>query len=139
MALDGPCVQSLDLIGPFAVTACSRINDSKFLLQGISVPKEFEINHFLFGRIEANARKIPHRFTKKFKIESTNNRTLSTMANIGNKKNYVFNEAASKDYVCINQGTKLWLFLIISDHSRQFPTTPNYPIPPQTMSNHYLL
>merc|ERR1712026_357103 len=40
-----------------------------------------------------------------------------------NKKNYVFNEAASKDYVCINQGTKPWLFLIISDHSRPFPTT----------------
>ena len=35
-----------------------------------------------------------------------------------NKKNYVFNEAASKDYVCINQGTKPGLFLIISDHSQ---------------------
>ena len=34
-----------------------------------------------------------------------------------NKKNYVFNEAASKDYLCINQRTKSGLFLIISDHS----------------------
>ena len=56
-----------------------------------------------------------------------------------NKKNYVFNEAASKDYVCINQRTKPGLFLIIPDHSRQFPTIPNYPIPPETMFNHYLL
>ena len=37
-----------------------------------------------------------------------------------NKKNYVFNEAASKDYVCINQGTKAGLFLIISDHYRLY-------------------
>ena len=39
-----------------------------------------------------------------------------------NKKNYVFNEAASKDYVCTNQGTKPGLFLIISEF-RPLPTT----------------
>ena len=36
-----------------------------------------------------------------------------------NKKNYVFNEAASKDYLRINQGTKgcFLSFPTISDHS----------------------
>ena len=30
-------------------------------------------------------------------------------------------------------------FLTTTDHSQQFPTTPNYPIPSRTTSNHYLL
>ena len=30
----------------------------------------------------------------------------SLLTTAHNKKNYVFNEAASKDYFCINQGTK---------------------------------
>ena len=54
-----------------------------------------------------------------------------------NKKNYVFNEAASKDYMCINQGTKPGLLLTISDHYRPLLATPNHLMSPWTIFNHF--
>ena len=63
--LDGPCVTSLNLIGQFAVTACRRIGQSDdFILQGVSLPAELKTNHFLFGRLEDYARKIPSSILK---------------------------------------------------------------------------
>ena len=63
--LDGPCVTSLNLIGQFAVTACRRIGQSNdFILQGVSLPAELKTNHFLFGRLEDYARKIPSSILK---------------------------------------------------------------------------
>ena len=62
---DGPCVTSLNLIGQFAVTACRRIgNSNDFILQGVSLPAELKTNHFLFGRLEDYARKIPASIAK---------------------------------------------------------------------------
>jgi len=53
---DGPLVKSLDLIGPFAITNCARIENNTFVANGVSVPKEFEMNHALFGLLEQRAR-----------------------------------------------------------------------------------
>lgn len=53
---DGPLVHSLDLIGPFAVTSCTRTGDHSFMVNGVSMPKEFATNHALFGLLEQRAR-----------------------------------------------------------------------------------
>lgn len=64
--VDGPCITSFDLIGPFAVTACQRVNDSDFVVQGVSLPAELKTNHFLFGRLEEHARKVPRHILNMF-------------------------------------------------------------------------
>ena len=56
---DGPCITSFELIGSYAVTACQRVGPADFILQGVSLPAELKTNHFLFGRLEEYARKVP--------------------------------------------------------------------------------
>ena len=83
--LDGPCIRSLGLIGQFSVTACSRIGDRTFIIQGVSMPKEFKTNHFLFGRLEQNAKNIPKHISAEANQTIQSNRIL---ANVG-KVNYL--------------------------------------------------
>lgn len=78
--LDGPCIRSLELIGQFSVTACSRIGDRTFIIQGVSMPKEFKTNHFLFGRLEQNAKNIPKHISAEANQTIQSNRIL---ANVG--------------------------------------------------------
>ena len=78
--LDGPCIRSLGLIGQFSVTACSRIGDRTFIIQGVSMPKEFKTNHFLFGRLEQNAKNIPKHISAEVNQIIKSNRIL---ANVG--------------------------------------------------------
>lgn len=81
--LDGPCIRSLELIGQFSVTACSRIGDRTFIIQGVSMPKEFKTNHFLFGRLEQNAKNIPKHISAEANQSIQSNRIL---ANVGKVK-----------------------------------------------------
>merc|ERR1712241_732127 len=64
--VDGPCITSFGLIGPFAVTACQRLNETDFVLQGVSLPAELNTNHFLFGRLEEYARKVSRHIRDMF-------------------------------------------------------------------------
>ena len=81
--LDGPCVRSLRLIGQFAVTACSRIgNTNTFIIQGVSMPKEFNTNHFLFGRLEQNAKHIPKHISNEVQSAIQSKRILSNVGKV---------------------------------------------------------
>jgi len=87
--LDGPCIRSLELIGQFSVTACSRIGDRTFIIQGVSMPKEFKTNHFLFGRLEQNAKNIPKHISAEANQTIQSNRIL---ANVGKRKSYIYKQ-----------------------------------------------
>ena len=67
--VDGPCITSFGLIGPFAVTACQRLNETDFVLQGVSLPAELNTNPFLFGRLEEYARKVPRHIRDMFPVD----------------------------------------------------------------------
>ena len=63
-------------IGPLVLVRGSHI-------QGVSMPNEFKTNHFLFGRLEQNARNIPKHISAEAKSSIRSNRVL---ANIGKVK-----------------------------------------------------